>query len=291
MLSRFVPPVIAALLRKESHASGQIAAPLGPAADGRLPDWEAAEDTDEIWTAGEGWAHKSVVATQVAAWDTIVRSIEKPRPFGQFHGGTGAGPDVSTHNTIITFGYALARASLRRERLSLLDWGGAVGHYFGYARQLLPRLKFDYVVKDLEQFCEAGRKLAAGATFVSDERRALSRDYDFVFVSASAQYSRDFYGLLRNLCDCAREWLMITRLPIVETSDDFVVVQRPHAYGYMTEYACWYINRRRFLDCITSHGFSLEREFVLGDAAHVVNAPEVGRYAGFLFRRARAASE
>jgi putative methyltransferase (TIGR04325 family) len=276
-LELVLPPIAVKLLRL----------PQGEDRPSAAADWERVADTDEAWTGHAGWTHASIVATQESNWDTIMRSIAKPRPVGQFQSPAKASPDISTHNTIITFAYALARASLQRKRISVLDWGGALGHYYAYARELGPAVEIDYVIKDLEQFCEAGRKRLPNVTFLSSDTDALSRQYDFVFASASLQYARDLYGCLERLARSAREWLMVTRIPIIENNDDFVVVQRPHAHGYMTEYACWYINRRRFLDCVAGQGFSLEREFLLGDAANVLNAPENGRYTGFLFRRTR----
>src|SRR5262249_29892457 len=80
-------------------------------------------------------------------------------------------------------------------------------------------------------------------------------------------------------------WLMITRMPIVEESDDFVVIQRPHVYGYMTEYPGWFTNRRRLLDFVVARGFVLERQFLVGEQPNVPNAKERAQYYGFLFRR------
>jgi putative methyltransferase (TIGR04325 family) len=124
--------------------------------------------------------------------------------------------------------------------------------------------------------------------FVSDEQRALSRQYDFVFASSSVHYTRDRYGLLERLCSCAREWLMLTRMPFVERSAEFVVVQRPHRYGYMTEYPGWFMNRPRLLEFMRQQGFSLERQFLVAEQPNVPNAPEQAHYYGFLFRRLRS---
>lgn len=60
---------------------------------------------------------------------------------------------------------------------------------------------------------------------------------------------------------------MVTRTPVVEHHDDFVVVQRPHMYGYMTEYAGWFINRRRLIDFVLARGLRLERQFLIAEEA------------------------
>jgi hypothetical protein len=81
---------------------------------------------------------------------------------------------------------------------------------------------------------------------------------------------------------------MITRTPFLDTHDDFVVVQRPHLFGYTTEYPGWFLNRRRVIDFVTRRGLSLEREFLVSERPYVPNAPEQAQYRGFLFRRADA---
>jgi putative methyltransferase (TIGR04325 family) len=123
--------------------------------------------------------------------------------------------------------------------------------------------------------------------FTSDEAQALGRSYDLVFASSSLQYSRDLYGVLASLCDAAAAWLMVTRSPFVDHHDDFIVVQRPHRYGYLTEYPAWFINRPRFVAAVQARGLRLEREFMVGEEPDVANAPEQCRYRGFLFRRQR----
>lgn len=250
------------------------------------PEWEMVADTDEVWAAHGGWVHASILRTQLGKWPDFLRSVEGSKALGQSHeAAAGTAPDYSTHNTIMSFGYALGRVADRREAVSVLDWGGGLGHYYVYARALFPPLRLDYVIKDFAGFCEAGRKLLPDVNYVSDEAEALSCSYDFVFASSSLHYTRDHYGLLGRLCDSAAGWLMVTRTPTIENHDDFVVVQRPHMYGYMTEYPGWFINRQRLLDFVTARGFCLEREFLVAEEPYVPNAPEQARDSGFLFRR------
>lgn len=256
------------------------------------PEWEMVADTDEIWAAPGGWAHDSILRTQLDRWPDLVRSAEGPKALGQSHGtaaGSGAAADYATHNTIMSYGYALGRVAERRKSASVLDWGGGLGPYYVYARALFPDLKLDYVIKDFQGFCDAGGALLPEVTYVSDEAEALSRSYDFVFASSSLPYTRDFYGLVGRLCDSASEWLMITRTPMLEEHEDFVVVQRPHRYGYMTEYAGWFINRRRLVEFVVARGFRLERQFLVAEEPNVPNAPERALACGLLFQRTTAA--
>jgi putative methyltransferase (TIGR04325 family) len=294
-----MPPIVVEAIRrlrrpksmKQTHAPPPPAASPTPrepvAGPSPSPEWEMVADTDEVWTAHEGWMHDSILTTQLSKWQDFLRSVEGPRALGQSHeASAGAELDYATHNTIMSFGYALGRVAERRAAASVLDWGGGLGHYYVYARALFPGLKLDYVIKDFPGFCAAGERLLPDASYLSDEARALGRSYDLVFASSSLHYTRDYYGLLGRLCDSAAEWLMITRAPIVQRSDDFVVVQRPYMYGYMTEYPGWFINRQRLLDFVFARGFVLERQFLVAEEPNVPNAPERARYYGFLFRRA-----
>ena len=294
-----MPPIVVEAIRRLRRPKSvkQASAPQRPAAlptsrepvAGRSasPEWEMVADTEEVWTAHEGWMHDSILKTQLGKWQDFLRSVEGPRALGQSHeASAGAELDYATHNTIMSFGYVLGRVAEQRAAASVLDWGGGLGHYYVYARALFPGLKLDYVIKDFPGFCVAGERLLPNATYLSDEGRALARSYDLVFASSSLHYTRDYYGLLGRLCDSAAEWLMITRAPIVQRSGDFVVVQRPYMYGYMTEYPGWFVNRQRLLDFVFAHGFVLERQFLVAEEPNVPNAPEQARYYGFLFRRA-----
>ena len=211
-----LPPALTELVRWARDRLISVGLP-----GGRRPSWEMVADTDEVWTAHPGWAHESIARTQREKWPDFLRSVDGGRVLGRSHeAAADAAPDVGAHNTIMSFAYALGRAALGRRRISVLDWGGGVGHYFVYARKLYPELDLEFVVKDLPALCATGRDLLPGATFVAEETQALSRRYDLVFASSSLHYTRDCYGLLDRLCDSAERWLMLTRLPIVEEHED-----------------------------------------------------------------------
>jgi putative methyltransferase (TIGR04325 family) len=248
------------------------------------PEWEVVEDTDAMWAALGGWDDSSIVQTQRDKWQAFLGSVEGPGVLGKSHEATSPIADLATHNTIITFGYALARAGAGRERLSILDWGGGLGHYYHYARALLPGVALDYTVKDMPGLCSAGRELIPQVSFSADES-VLRRQYDFVFASSAVHYERDPYRALGRLAAATSDWLLVTRTPILERTDDLLVVQRPYAYGYMTEYAGWMMNRSRLVDCLAQNGFTLERQFLIGEQPYLPMLDEQPQYYGFLFRR------
>ena len=64
-------------------------------------------------------------------------AIAAPNPLGVHHETarvtTG---DVGAHNMLVSFAYVVALAARGRERLSVLDWGGGLGHYEALARSV-----------------------------------------------------------------------------------------------------------------------------------------------------------
>src|ERR1019366_7414879 len=114
------------------------------------------------------------------------RSVQSNAPCGlSAEAEGGLGQDYAAHNTIMSFGYVLARAARDRDRLSMLDWGGGIGHYSVYAQALLPEVGLDYYCRDLPRLVAAGRQVLPDATFHDDDESAFARRYDLVLASSS----------------------------------------------------------------------------------------------------------
>ena len=74
---------------------------------------------------------------------------------------------IFQHNNIMSFAYVLGRAARNQSRISMLDWGGGMGHYCRIAETLYPDLEIEYHNKDLPVAVKAGPaayRLAAVAT-------------------------------------------------------------------------------------------------------------------------------
>ena len=234
-----------------------------------------------------GWSHPSVAAALLRQWPAYAEILNGTGALGLWPLAPQARDELA-HNLMMTFGYVLARASHGKSSLSVLDWGGSIGHYALAARRLLPEVSFDYTIRDLPEICEAIQGLDLSIKIAMTDAAALSLRYDLVMASNSLQYARDWRQLTTSLAESARPWLFLTCIPVVRHSDCFVIVQRPHAYGLMTEYVSWVINRTALLLHLEGLGLTLVREFLSGGPIEVQNAPETPRHEGFLFRRADA---
>lgn len=221
-----------------------------------------------------------------AKWHAFVKSVQGTGPLGVAHEAVKiTNNDYAAHNTIMCYAYVLTLAARGKKTISLLDWGGGIGHYYLISRALLPDMGIEYHCKDVPILCEYGRTLFAKANFYEGDT-CLERTYDLVLVSASLQYVETWCSTLRDLTSVTGEFLYVTRLPIVHRVKSFVALQRSYKYGYNTEYLGWFLNREEFLNCLLGTGkMKLVREFLIAERPLVHEAPEQGEYRGFLFRR------
>lgn len=272
------------LRRVARRALGRAPGRPASAPDGR-PEWEY---VPEGWRARSatltGWNVPSVVAAQCLKWPRFVALVQGVGPLGVYHeAATLSTTSAVAHNSVMTYGYVLGLAAGRQARVSILDWGGGLGHYDVVARALRPDLALDYHVADVPLLCQAGRALLPEVRFSADPAEYLARTYDLVMASGSLHYAEDWKGTVASLARASRPYLYVTRLPLVQRVASFVVVQRPAAHGYDTEYLGWFLNRDEFLAHMADLGARLVREFLVDERPVTVGAPEQGEFRGFLF--------
>ena len=282
----------------EAARSGDEASPVAPMA----PEWEYVPEgwdraRDPAEPAARGWDIEDVARSYREKWPQFCAAVEGPGPLGVGHEVPTAArigrQDLIDQNAILGYAYALSRAAnwvcARAQNgsrpLSVLDWGGALGHYQVLARRLLPEIELDYHCRELPAVCEAGRALLPEVSF-HDHDGCLDRRYDLVVASNSLQYEQDWERRLAQLSAAADGWLFLSRVPVAFDHPGFVALQRAQAYGYATEYLGWVLNRDALLGAASAAGLELEREFVLHPPWEISAAPADVSQAGFLFRRA-----
>ena len=283
----FIPPLAVRLARR---LRGRVqTAPLRGARAAARPKWEY---IPEGWAYArshpevKGWNVRDVLETYKQKWPRFVAMVQGTGPLGVAHESDLASrEDINSHNTMMAFAYALTLAASHKDALSMLDWGGGIGHYYLLAQALLPDVRIEYHCKDVPLLAEYGATLFPDQHFCSDES-CLARTYDFVLASTSLHYSEDWQQVLAGLAGATSGYLYITRLPTVARVPSYVFIQRPYAYGYNTEYLGWCLNKAEFLGEAGRLGLTLVREFVIGEQPPIANAPEPCQYRGFLFRRA-----
>jgi putative methyltransferase (TIGR04325 family) len=276
MAKRLLPPIVVDWIQQ----ARQTICCVAPEWE-YLPDGWATKDDKE-----KGWADPTIPKTQKAKWGEFLRATQGTGPLGIAHEAPSLGnDDYYAHHIMMAYAYVFTLAARKKDRISILDWGGGIGHYLIFSRSLVPDLDIEYCCKDLPLLCEVGREVLPEAQFVDRETEVASRRYDLVLASGSLPYVEDWKSVARLLASIANPYLYVTRLPFVRQGKSFVVRQRVHAYGYDTEIKSWFLNRGEFLEYMNSLGQDLVREFVFDKHPMVTNAQEQANIQGFLFKR------
>lgn len=273
-LKEWIPPAVLSRVRRMRQAGQPVPFEYCPEGWARRSDPRV-----------KGWDEESVAETQKRLWPGFLHAVQGTGPLGVNH--TDFVPDrlnLLAHNNIMSFAYALALAAHGKDRVSLLDWGGGVGHYGVFSQALLPGIRVDYFCKEVPALCAAGREVFPEATFFENDEACFARKYDLVLCSGAIQYAEQWRETVRLLASATGGYFYLARVPIVHHVPAFVVVQRPYAAGYETEYVGWFFNREELLECARAAGLVLVRELLMSDRHEIKDAPEQGEYRAFLFR-------
>jgi putative methyltransferase (TIGR04325 family) len=234
-----------------------------------------------------GWNATNVADTERGKWEEFCRNVQGAGPLGFAH----EHPDLSVtrfvpfHNVHITYAYVLALTAHRRDAISVLDWGGAIGHYYQIGRAVMPDIKIDFHCKEVARMVAVGRLLNPEVHWYADES-CLERTYDLVMMNGSLQCSPDWEEVLTRVAKVAKGYFFLTRLPVVEESPSFAARQR--VYG--TEMIHMQLNQAEVLQAAERAGLKLFREVVVGDRPYVHGAPEQCELRGWIFKAPEASA-
>lgn len=284
-----LPPCITSLLR---WFRGMLSKPL------------SAEHVEEEWAFNsEGWGEEddtiggweradAIAGVMEKNWTPFVESIQAPNSLLRSNEAVAdSGEDIGFHNTVMTFGYVVSRTLCKSSEISILDWGGGVGHYFLIGKSLFPESKMAYTCVDTPVMCQLGKHRLPSVRFLPNLDNIADERYDLVMASSSLHYVQDWREVFRGLAKMSCHYVYITRTPFVKKHPSFVVVQRPYQYGYETEYKGWCINTSEFLRIAKDLGLILEREFLVAECIDFSGIPEKAEYRGFLFSVNRDCNE
>jgi putative methyltransferase (TIGR04325 family) len=246
-----------------------------------LPEgWSYAETHQVV----RGWEVDGICDIYRQKWPEFVSMLEGPGPLGFHHESEDLrhDTDLYSHNLAMSYGYVLGLTARDKEKISILDFGGGIGHYYLLAKALLPGVDIDYHCRDLSKMTALGKELLPDQQFY-DNDKCFDRKYDLVLAIGSLQYNKNWREVFTRLAGVTTRYLYIARLGVVSHADSFVFIQRPYQKGYNTEFLAWCLNSKDILDCAHESKLVLVREFDYGDCDPIPNAPENHRERGYLF--------
>jgi putative methyltransferase (TIGR04325 family) len=228
-----------------------------------------------------GWNSIPAVETEKTKWQAFCANLEGTSSLAFAHEHTDlSAMCVSFHNINLTYAYVLALAAYRKETVSVLDWGGSLGHYYMMGKAVLPDVKIDFHCKEVPLLAELGKQVNPQVHWYSDES-CLARTYDLVMLNGVLQYIQDWPETLRRISPAVKRYLFFGLLPLVERGSGFVALQRHYGAEMLHEQ----FNRRALLEVIEGTGLCLKREFVTGYRPSIKNAPEQCELRSWLFKR------
>jgi len=229
-----------------------------------------------------GWDQMGEVGPSIARWPAFERNLVGANPLGFYHEfhDPSVVRDVHFHNLHMTFAYVLALAAHRRSKVSVLDWGGGLGHYYRIGRAVCPDVELEYHLKDLPLMVAAGTPINPQIVWHTDDA-CLSRRYDLVMLGASLQCMPDWRTQLPRIAASADDILLLTRIPVVRSGPGYVAVLRD---GDMAQFHR-HFTEREVLDLVESSGLSVFRQVVIGHTLAVEGGSEPCDFRGWIFRR------
>jgi putative methyltransferase (TIGR04325 family) len=229
-----------------------------------------------------GWNVSNVAAAEETKWRAFTENCKGIGPLGFSHESSDLTVmrNLSFHNINITYAYVLALAAHGKSTLTMLDWGGGLGHYYLIGRALLPDVKIDFHCKEVPLMADVGRKLNPDVHWYTDES-CLNQKFDLIMMNGSLQYIQDWRAALRRISSSVLDYLFLARVPVVQKNPGYVAVQR--AYG--TKMLHPQINQEVLLKAVQDLGLTIAREFIVGDRPYIKGAPEQCELRSWLFKR------
>jgi len=187
-----------------------------------------------------------------------------------------------------TLAALLLIASRNNNRLSVLDFGGALGSTYYQNRHLLSHLSaLSWHVVEQPHFVSAGR-----AEFENEHLRfygtieeswAAERP-DVVLFSSALQYLKDPADMLAQVARLGADYILVDRTPILDAGPERIVVQTVPPSIYPASYAC-----RLFapgaMEAILAPDYDVVFDFEVHIGTVIQVDDSLARYRGMLFQR------
>jgi putative methyltransferase (TIGR04325 family) len=153
-------------------------------------------------------------------------------------------------------------AALNKGELNVLDFGGSLGRSYFQNKKFLDRLdKVHWNIVEQENFVKAGKKN------LEDERLKFYLDIpaclkeqepQVVLLSSVLPYLERPYEMLQVISATKIPNLIIDRLPLINSVNDRLTVQKVPPHIYSASYPAWFFSKKKFITYIEQYYDVLE---------------------------------
>ena len=182
----------------------------------------------------------------------------------------------------------LLRAALENNgRLSVLDFGGALGSSYFQCRSFLQSVRhLEWLVVEQPGHVACGKRDFESSIlhfYESTEACLASHQPNVLLLSSVLQYLSGPHAMLREFLSLGLPYAVIDRTPFLASGRDRLTVQHVPSAIYEASYPAWFFSEAKFKDQIQSAGYEIITDFPGRDKISPVD--EAAYFKGFILRK------
>ena len=152
----------------------------------------------------------------------------------------------------------LYRIFIHENKLSLLDFGGALGSTYFQHKSELDEIGAKWIVTEQDHFVKFGKEKVAGGNleFASNEELVNNyKKFNVILFSSVLQYIENSDSLINQICEKKVKNIIIERTPVSDRS--WFWIETVHEPIYEAVYPCCVFKESSLVKLFTDNGYTL----------------------------------
>jgi len=191
--------------------------------------------------------------------------------------------DLISRNILSYFFYPIIE--LDKTIINVLDIGGAAGGHFSIVRDNLPTGKtLNWTINETQTAVNEFSKSfpQSGLTFNSNIKDLYASNYDIIYMSGTLQDLESPYSIFESIKIISHKYLIITRLPLIDSNNDYLTIQHVPKSYYAGSYPSWFFSSQKFVSFLDAN-YRIIQKWEIESESVVLNGVEVF-YKGYLLK-------
>jgi len=146
-------------------------------------------------------------------------------------------------------------ATLEKNYLNIIDFGGSLGSFYYQHKKMLP-IYVKWNIVEQSNFVNLGRDELQDDVlkFYYDIDNCLKENNPNLFILSSVlQYIKNPFELLNKILSYRFKYILIDRTGFTKNKKDFVAIQKVDPSIYKASYPCWFFNSEKFLSYFSQY--------------------------------------